>query len=295
MQDIFGAVSLGSLYLIFALGMSVVWGSVGILNFAHGAIFMFSAFLCSQLLQAFAAPFLLVALVGILLGAVMAVLVQMLVFQQIVARSTNERSADVRILIGGIGAGIIPLAIAQHVTKNQPFGFQGSSFETSVWEVFGLRMSNVQVTTIVAAAVVATASGLWLARSRGGLALRAIGVDPQVASMMGVDRSRLALGTMAFAGGLAGLAGVLLTFQLGALTPHSGDALLVKAFACVILGGVGSTLGVVVGCFTLAAAETIVLTQTSGQWVEAVAFGLIFAILVIRPVGLFGRKEVRRV
>ncbi len=295
MQDILGAVSLGSIYLIFALGMSIVWGSVGILNFAHGAIFMFSAFLCSQIVASFAAPFLVVVILGVAFGAVMAVLLQKLVFEQIVKRSASERNAEVRILIGGIGAAIIPLAIAQHVTKNQPFGLQDSSFQTVVWEVLGLRISNVQVVTIVAAAVVATASGLWLARSKGGLALRAIGVDPEVASMMGVDRSRLALATMAFAGGLAGLAGVLLTFQLGAITPHSGDTLLVKAFACVILGGVGSTLGVVVGCFTLAAAETFVLTQTSGQWVEAVAFGLIFVILVVRPVGLFGRKEVRRV
>ena len=70
--------------------------------------------------------------------------------------------------------------------------------------------------------------------------------------------------------------------------------LLVKAFACIILGGVGSTAGVYLGSFLLAAAETVVLTQTNGLWVDAVSFGLIFLVLLVRPSGIFGRKEVRR-
>nr|MCW2727880.1 branched-chain amino acid transporter permease [Aeromicrobium sp.] len=295
MQEIIGALTLGSIYLLFALGMSIVWGSIGILNFAHGAIFMFSAFICHQILKSYEAPFVVVALLGMLVGSAMSVLMQVLVFEQILKRSTSERSADVRILIGGIGAGIIPLAIAEHITKNQAFGLERSSFDIHVFEVADLRITNIQIITLACAGVLAVAIGTWLNRSRQGLALRSIGVDAEVASMMGINRARLATVTMAFAGALAGLAGVLLTYQLGALTPDSGDILLVKAFACVILGGLGSTLGVVTGCFMLAAAETFVLTQTSGMWVEAIAFGLIFVVLLVRPVGLFGRQEVRRV
>jgi branched-chain amino acid transport system permease protein len=87
---------------------------------------------------------------------------------------------------------------------------------------------------------------------------------------------------------------VLFTFSLGAIQPESGDTLLVKAFACIILGGVGSMRGVVFGSYLLAACEVWVLTQTSGSWVDAVSFGLIFLVLLIRPAGVFGRKEVRR-
>lgn len=112
--------------------------------------------------------------------------------------------------------------------------------------------------------------------------------------MMGIDRRRLAIATMTVSGALAGLSGVLFTFGLGAITPESGDTLLVKAFACIILGGVGSMIGVLFGSFFLAAAETLVLTQTTGSWVEAVSFGLIFLMLLVRPNGVFGRKEVRR-
>ena len=112
--------------------------------------------------------------------------------------------------------------------------------------------------------------------------------------MMGVDRRRLALLTMAVAGGLAGLAGVLLTYYLGSISPETGDAFLLKAFAAIILGGVGSIAGIVVGAMVLAGIETYVLVTTDGSWTPAIAFGLIFLMLLVRPNGLFGRQEVRR-
>ena len=135
---------------------------------------------------------------------------------------------------------------------------------------------------------------MWFRRSKQGLALRSIGVDAETASLMGINRRQLALVTMAVSGGMAGLAGVLFTYSLGALTPQSGDTLLIKAFAIIILGGVGSMVGVVFGAFALAAVETWVLANTAGSWTDAVAFGLIFLVLLVRPSGVFGRKEVRR-
>ncbi|GAB92085.1 ABC transporter permease subunit, partial [Gordonia rhizosphera] len=133
-----------------------------------------------------------------------------------------------------------------------------------------------------------------LKKSRQGLALRAIGVDAEVSEGMGVNRNGLALGTMAMAGALAGLAGVLLTLQLGAIAPESGDPLLIKAFAIIVLGGLGSMGGAVLGAYILAAAETLLIHLHFGTWVDAVSFGLIFLVLLLRPQGLFGRKEVRR-
>jgi branched-chain amino acid transport system permease protein len=135
---------------------------------------------------------------------------------------------------------------------------------------------------------------IWLRRSKHGLALRSIGVDAETASLMGVNRRRLALGTMAVSGATAGLAGILFTYAQSAITPESGDILLIKAFAVIILGGVGSMAGVIFGAFALAAAETYVLGHTSGSWTDAIAFGLIFLVLLARPAGAFGRKEVRR-
>jgi branched-chain amino acid transport system permease protein len=293
-QDILSAVSLGSVYILFALGMSLVWGSIGILNFAHGSIFMFSAFTGYVLGNLVQLPLTALIAIGIVVGVLLSLFVQVAVFEQIQKRAKNPHMAEMQMLIGGIGIASIPLAIAQIVTLSNPFGFSTSSFKVSTFTVAGLRVGNIDIIIILAAIGLGTATALWLRRSRQGLALRAIGVDAEVSSMMGIDKRRLGLAIMGVAGGLAGLAGVLFTFSIGAITPESGETLLVKAFAIIILGGVGSTLGVVVGAYILAFAETYILVYTSGTWVEAISFGLIFAVLLFRPAGLFGRKEVRR-
>lgn len=295
MQELILVLSLGSIYLLFALGMSLAWGTIDILNFSYGSIFMFSSFSAYLLLDSGVELGLLsVIAIGVVVGAVLSFLVQVVAFEQIIKRARNKRTAEMQILIGGIGIAIIPLAIAQHHTKSIPFGLRESTFQRETWHLGDLRITNIEATTVLVTLVLWLAVTVWLSRSRSGLALRAVGVDAETASLMGVDRRRLALATMAFCGGCAGLAGVLFTYTLGAISAESGDTLLVKAFACIILGGVGSMAGVAFGSYFLAAAEVWVLTNTSGSWVEAISFGLIFLMLLVRPTGLFGRKEVRR-
>jgi branched-chain amino acid transport system permease protein len=294
LQNLISAISLGSIYLLFALGMSLVWGTVGILNFAHGVIFMFSAFVTYLIDRQVELPLIGLVAIGVAVGAVMSVAMQLLAFEPILRRAKDFRTAELQILIAAIGVATIPLAIAQYETKSNPFGFASTTFTSKTYEVFGARISNTQIIIIVAGIGISAVMAFWLRSSRGGLALRAIGVDSETTSLMGVNRSRMAIGVMALAGALAGLAGVLLTLNLGAITPESGDTLLVKAFAAVILGGVGSVAGVVVGSFALALIETIVLVETAGTWVSAVSFGIIFLVLLFRPQGLFGRAEVRR-
>jgi branched-chain amino acid transport system permease protein len=294
LQTLISAVSLGSIYLLFALGMSVVWGTIGILNFAHGVNFMFAAFVTYLVDQRVELSLLGLVAIGVTVGALMSVATEVLVFEPILRRAKDFRSAELQILIAAIGVATIPLAIAQYQTRSNPFGFTSTTFTSKTYEFFGARISTTQIIIIVAGLGISAVMAYWLQRSRRGLALRAIGVDSETTSLMGVNRGRMAIGIMAVAGALAGLAGVLLTLNLGAITPESGDTLLVKAFAAVILGGVGSVAGVVVGSFALALIETIVLTETSGTWVGAVSFGIIFLVLLIRPQGLFGRAEVRR-
>jgi len=293
-QDLVNAVTLGSIYLLFALGMSLAWGTIGVLNFAHGSIFMFAAFTAYLVVRDIVVPMALMVVGGIVVGAVLSVLAQVLVFEPIQQGNSTKDRKELQVLVGGIGLAGIPLAIAQHITKSVPFGFSGSSFHVHVYELGPVRVSNVQVVILVAGLGLSALLAAWLHSSRNGLALRSIGIDAEAASMMGIDRRRIALATMAVAGGLAGLAGVLLTFYLGSIAPESGESFLLKAFAAIVLGGVGSVVGAVAGAMILAGAETLVVTHTSGMWVDAVSFGLIFAVLLLRPNGLFGRQEVRR-
>jgi branched-chain amino acid transport system permease protein len=294
LQELINAVALGSIYLLFALGMSLAWGTIGILNFAHGAIFMFSAFTGYLIVREVRLPMIVLVLIGLAVGAAMSVAVQIFAFQPIQRRAKDHRTAEMQILIAGIGIASVVVAIAQQITKSNPFGFSNSSFQAKVYTVGTARVSTTQIAIIIAGLVLGFGLAYWLRVSKSGLALRSIGVDAETASVMGINRGRLGLLTMAIAGALAGLAGVLLTFNLGAITPESGDTLLLKAFAAIILGGVGSMIGAIAGAYILAFTESIILTQTSGLWVDAVSFGLIFIVLLVRPQGIFGRGEVRR-
>ena len=248
MEILINAVTLGSLYLLFALGMSVAWGTIGILNFAHGSTFMFSAMVAYYTVQMVALPMWAMILLGAAVGMVLSVLTQALIFNFILRRNPDLLKAEMQIVVGGIGAASVLLAIAQHYTKSVPFGFSASTFKTTTYQLGAIHISNVQLVILVAAFGLAGLAAWWLKSARAGLALRAIGVNPEVASLMGVDRGRMALGTMA----VGRRAGRTRRASCSPTTwapspPESGDSFLIKAFAAIILGGVGIVIGVVVG------------------------------------------------
>jgi branched-chain amino acid transport system permease protein len=294
MQDLINAGSLGCVYLLFAVGMSLLWGTIGILNFAHGSIFMFAAFVNFLVLQhvAFSLPMLL--LIGAASGAVLAVAAHLLAFQPILRFAPDYEARERQQLICGIGLASIPVALAEIKTLGQPFSLSRSKFAVHSYVAGGLRISNIQILTIAITVVAVTAILLWVRYSRHGLALRALGIDSETARLMGASETSLGLVTMAAGGVLAGIGGTVLAFMFGALDAQSGGTLLIKAFAIIILGGVGSVAGTAVGSFLLAGAETVVVSHTSGAWVDAVSFGLLFLFLVARPQGIFGRREVKR-
>ena len=293
-QDLLNATTLASIYVLFALGMSLVWGTIGILNFAHGSIFMFSAFIAYLVVQQIPLGMPAVIVIAMVSGALIAVLMQYLVFQPIMKKAKNPHAGELQLVIGGIGLSAIPISFAQRSTLSNPFGFSAGSFETQAYTIGGVIITNVMIIILIAGLGLGVGTDLWIRNSKKGLALRALGVDPEVSAMMGIDRPKLALATMLYSGALAGLAGALLTYYFNSITSESGDTLLLKAFAIIILGGVGSIFGVILGSFILAFAEFAVLLYTNGSWVTAVSFGLLFLILLIRPQGILGKKEVRR-
>lgn len=294
MQELLNTVTLGSIYLLFALGMALAWSTIGILNFAHGAVFVFSAFSAHFISGYVALSLPTIVLISMLIGAVLSALTQWLVFEQILKRAEDHKNAELRILVGGIGIAAIPMAIVDTATAASPFGFGNSSYSNEVYEFFGLRFTSTALIAVLLGVGLAVALTLWLHYSRRGLGLRAIGVDQETSSLMGVNQTAMAIGTMAIAGGLAGLAGSMQVFHLGAMGTGTGDQLLIKAFAMIVLGGLGSMAGVIVGAFVLASAETLIYVFELGTWVDAVSFGLIFLVLLVRPQGIFGRQEVRR-
>ena len=132
-------------------------GTIGILNFAHGALFMFAAFVGSRVVAHVGLGLVPVCVIAIVVGAVLSAAIDRFAFQPILRRAKNHRTAEMQILIGGIGIGTIPVAVVQYYTKSEPFGFQGSSYTTQVYNLFGLRISSTGV-IVIASAILLTAA-----------------------------------------------------------------------------------------------------------------------------------------
>ncbi len=294
-ESVVNIITLGSIYTLFALGLTLSWGTVGVLNMAHGSIFMFSTFIAFWVATNLVYVNPLVDLfIAMAAGASLSVALELLAIQPILRRHKRRSAADTQILVAGIGIATVPVAIADMGTDGSPFGLTGSSSLTYRVSVFGTSVSVIQILIVVVGVSFTVLLAWWLRRSRQGLALRALGVDPEVASLMGVGRRLPSVSVMAVSGALAGLAGALLALQLGVMAPESGDSFLIKAFSAVVLGGVGSVIGTMSAAYVLAACEVLILTATSGVWVDAVSFTLIFLVLLLRPQGLFGKRDVVR-
>jgi len=297
MEQLINAIVLGAIYCLFAMGLGLTWGALNVLNLAHGAVFMFSAFTCYLITQRADVhlPIAVVLIVAVVAGALLELCLDLLVFGQIKRRSRTHGEAEMSMLIGSIGASAILVTIAEQLTADTPFTVTAVPVKASVYHLgSGVYVTNVEIVITVVAPVLTVGFALWIQRSRIGRAMRALAYDAPTSGLMGISEGRMSALAMAISGATAGAAGIFLTVYLDSVTADSGSDLLLRAFAVVVLGGVGSMWGTLIAAFVLAGGETLVTATTSGSWTGAVSFGLIIAVLLIRPSGLFGKvKGVR--
>ncbi|MTD13861.1 branched-chain amino acid ABC transporter permease [Nakamurella sp. YIM 132087] len=290
------AVVLGSIYLLFALGLTLSWGVLSILNLAHGSIFMFGAFsaylITREISDAIPLPVLVV--IAAVIGAVLAALLQILVYGPLLSRAQDKHAGELNVLIASIGVGLIPVAVALNLSTAEVVNLPLSVTRTERHRWGSLAITNLQIAIVVLALVLTVALWWWVSRTQTGRALRTIAHSPGTAELMGVPVARMSVITMAVSGALAGTAGLLLAANANAIEAHMGDGLLIKAFAVIILGGVGSVVGAAVGAFALAFAETGAVVWLSGDVRNIIAFALILIVLLVRPQGIFGQRAWQR-
>jgi branched-chain amino acid transport system permease protein len=296
LDQLTNAVVLGSLYLLFALGLTLCWGILDVLNLAHGSIFMSGAFGVYLLIREVGVvlPLALLTLLAAAVGAVLSVLMQVLVFRPLRRRAEAGGTGELGILIASIGAGLIPVALALNLADAEVVNLPAEVAQSTVHELGPVRITTLQVAIVVLAVGLTGVLAVWISRTRTGRALRTIAHQPHTAELLGIPVARLSAVTMAISGALAGGSGLLLAANANAIEPHMGDGLLLKAFAVIVLGGVGSIVGAAVGAFVLAFAETIAVAYVSGEARDVIAFGLILVVLVLRPQGLVSRVGWQR-
>lgn len=295
-QQVANGILLGAIYTLIAIGISLCWGTLNVLNLAHGPVFMFSAFSCYYLTSRTGHDLDLAVLVviGVVVGALLELLLDVLVFRAIRRKAGDLRQAESSMLLASIGASAVLVAIATNPTKGAAFSVSLKPVHVGVQRLLGASVTDLEIAVVGITILTIAGLAMWVARTRNGRALRAIAYDAEAATMMGISESRLSAATLLFSGATAGAAGVFLAVVESSLSASSGQDLLLKAFAAVVLGGVGSIWGTLLGAFILAGGETAVTATTSGSWTDAVSFGIIILVLLLKPNGLFGRAGVDR-
>ncbi|CAN5418703.1 branched-chain amino acid ABC transporter permease [soil metagenome] len=291
MQQFVNGIFLGSIYGLFAMGYTLVFGVLDLLNLAHSAVFMLGAFVGLQLAVGLGWPLWAAVLGAIAAGAVMGVLVERIAFAPLRNRADSHFAG----LISSIALAIILGAVALGFFGPNTRRFPQGTFPEGRIVFAGASMSILQAVILLISFGLMLGLNWVVRRSRLGTAMRAVAENPKAARLLGVDVERVTIATFAISSALGAAAGVLFALAFNTIRPEMGLGIELKGLAVIIVGGMGSIPGALVGGLMLGLFEVFAVSQIGSSWRDAVAFGLLFAVLLLRPQGLLGHKRVREV
>jgi len=286
-QQMLNGVVIGSIYGLFALGFTLIFGINGILNLAHGAIFMWGAFAALYAVTELSLPLPVAILVAALTSGLLAVIVDLVAFRPLRARKAAEFAA----IVTSIGAGLILISIAQQASGTRVMRFPFGTFPIVVFEVWGLRIQLLQIVILASVALILGLLALVLYRTDIGRQVRAVAINPDTACLLGINPGLVLGGVFFVSGALAGIAGVLIGLAFNSVHFMMGEPPLLRAFVVVVLGGLGSVTGAVVAGMLLGLIQALGVAYLSSGLADAIIFGLLFLLLVARPTGLFGGAD----
>lgn len=290
-QQILNGVVVGSVYSLFALGFTLVFGINHVLNLAHGAVFTLGAFAALYAITLLDLPLPIAALAAMLVGGAASVLVDVVCFRALRRRDAPEFAA----IVSSIGGGLILTSLAQQISNTQVMRFPFGTFPVVIWRVFGLRIQLLQLVIIASVAVIVLCLLLYLYRTEFGRQIRAVAISGRTAQLLGINPALIFAQVFFIAGALAGAAGLLIGLAFNSVHYVMGEPLLLRAFVVVVLGGMGSIPGAVVAGLLLGVVQSLSVAYVSSGAADAVIFGLLFAMLLLRPTGLFGGAGAGRV
>ncbi|MFE8700700.1 branched-chain amino acid ABC transporter permease [Cytobacillus sp. FJAT-54145] len=285
-EQLINGLTLGSIYAIVALGFTLVFGVLGIINMAHGEIFMFGAFIGVIVTTTLQGPLWLAFLAAVLVTAIMGYMLERFALRPLRNKQGVSHLAP---LISTIGVSILLENLSHHLfgAGNHPFR---TSFAEISFQVGSITVYLVQIVIFVISVLLMYALSFWLGKTKAGKALRATAENLETASILGVDVKRTITMTVIIASAMGGIAGILVGMAFNSVTPQMGLSIGLKGLAIIILGGMGNVKGAMAGGLILGLAETFIVVYGDSGYRDAIAFAAIIVILLIRPQGLFGKK-----
>ncbi|KJY57748.1 branched-chain amino acid ABC transporter permease [Lactobacillus melliventris] len=288
LQQIINALSLGSIYALLALGYSMVYGIINLINFAHGDIYMLGAFFAYYVINAWHFNFITALLSAMIIGAVSGVVIEYFAYRPL------RKSPRIAVLITAIGVSFL--------LENGMSYFVGSNarsfpqvIEQVNYNIGGVQISNVQILILATALILMVSLQLIIQKTKMGRAMRAVSVDPAAAELVGVNVNHTISFTFALGSALAGAAGILIGLYYNQIDPLMGMTPGIKAFVAAVLGGIGSVPGASLGGFLIGILETFFQSIGLSAYKDAVVYLVLIVILLFLPAGIFGKNTKEKV
>ncbi len=298
-QQFINGLSLGSIYALIALGYTMIYGILRFINFAHGDVFMIGAFSGYYLAILFsfttftggASVFMAVAilLASMVVCSILGFTIEKLAYKPL------RNSPKLTILITAIGVSLFLEYAGQLVFGADPKSFPTLLENKQIMNIGGATVFSNSIVVIVVSAILMIILRLIVMRTKMGTAMRAVSFNHTVASLMGININRVISFTFILGSSLAAAAGILFGLNYPKIDPLIGIIYGLKAFVAAVLGGIGNILGAALGGMILGIVETFVSGYLSSTYRDAIAFGILIIILLFRPTGLLGKKEIEKV
>jgi branched-chain amino acid transport system permease protein len=294
LQQLVNGLSLGSIYALIALGYTMVYGVLRLINFAHGDVYMLGAYAGYYLSRKLKGdePSLPSALL-VMLGAMLTCALIGVVIERFAYRPVR-RAARLTLLITAIGVSLFIENTAQLVFGPDPKFFP-SLAPRADFRVGGVRLTSEQLTVIAVSFLLMVLLRLFILKTRTGKAMRAVSFNLDAAKLMGISTDRIIAITFALGSALAAAAGVLIGMQIPKIDPLMGILYGLKAFVAAVLGGIGNVPGAVIGGLLIGTSEVMVVGYLSSTFRDAIAFGILILVLLLRPQGILGRAQKEKV
>ncbi len=281
-QQLVNGLTLGSTYALVALGFTLVFGILGMINFAHGEIFMLGAYM-ALLLVTMGKLGIFWSLLGAMLGtAILGMLIERISFRPL------RKVSILAPLISTIGLSIFLRSLAQII-----FGAESTRFpvtiKTAFYQLGPFQISLLQIVILAVSFGLMAIFQVFIKKTKIGKAMRATSESLYTAGLLGISVNRIIFLSFGVASALGGVAGVLLGLNFNAISPLMGKMVGLKGLTIIVLGGMGNITGAMVGGLFLGFVEVLSVGYLTSSYRDAVAFALMFLVLLIRPTGLFGR------
>jgi branched-chain amino acid transport system permease protein len=287
-QLIVNGLIIGSIYSLVALGYTMVYGILRIVNFAHGDVMMFGSFLGLVFMHTFQLNFIVAFTLAAACTALLGVTIERLAYRPL------RKSERIATLISAMGVSIILTNTAQKIWGSGTHNYE-TPFKVISYDFMNVTISNLQLIIFSTSIILMVALYLFVNKTQLGVAMRATAISQKNASLMGININGIVTLTFAIGSVLAALAGILVSMYYDAVYPTMGYMFGLKAFTAAVLGGIGSIPGAMIGGLLLGVVENLGGTYISTQYQDIISFVILIVVLVLRPTGILGKKDINKV